>query len=346
MRAKKDVIVDGNVDIGGKLKVSGKSTFKNDIIIKKSILFDDANEFAYIPATSTSRPVFFIGKNTAKVLPYYECPTAQANTDPLFIHVGAVISRMPAGSGVGLTDASISMQVASWNGNGLIEVSGVAADGTGTNGLEINSFCKRNTYINCGWDLNPNNFVNGGRVYMGAEVQMQSALRIGYNASTTFDALTAIEINQNTTNGNAIKFNTYNNALKVLTINNPNFAKSPFVVYGSGKTQIGSETVSSRPNSLLTVSGEIDCKSLYVLKPTNWQDKVFAPDYKLQKLSEVEKYIDANKHLPGIKSEKEILENGYDVNETDAVLLEKIENLYLYIIQQQKEIEELKKKVK
>jgi hypothetical protein len=101
----------------------------------------------------------------------------------------------------------------------------------------------------------------------------------------------------------------------------------------------------SHPNAKLTVGGEIDCMSLYVLKPTSWQDRVFENEYKLEKLNSIEKYILEFKHLPGIKSEKEILEKGYDVNEIDAVLLEKIENLYLYIIQQQKEIDELKNKM-
>ncbi len=120
-----------------------------------------------------------------------------------------------------------------------------------------------------------------------------------------------------------------------------------FKVYADGRTYIGSQNVASRINTAsLTVNGEIVCKALYVFKPVSWSDKVFKSNYKLQDLKEVEKYINKNNHLPGIKSEEEIMENGYDVNETDAMLLEKIENLYLYIIQQQKEIDELKSKIK
>ena len=123
--------------------------------------------------------------------------------------------------------------------------------------------------------------------------------------------------------------------------------KNLMSIQASGKVYIGKKLVdpASHPNAMLMVGGELDCMSLYVLKPTSWQDRVFEKEYKLENLNSVEQYITKHKHLPGIKSEKEILEKGYDVNEIDAVLLEKIENLYLYIIQQQKEIEALKNKM-
>ncbi|MDP1800547.1 MAG: hypothetical protein Q8L81_04295 [Bacteroidota bacterium] len=120
-----------------------------------------------------------------------------------------------------------------------------------------------------------------------------------------------------------------------------------FTIMGDGKTYIGKEKViASRPNSMLTVAGEVDCKSLYVLKPATWSDYVFDKKYKLTDLTTVENYIKENNHLPGVPSEKDVLENGYDVNKADAVLLAKIEELYLYIIKQDKEIQELKSKIK
>ena len=91
------------------------------------------------------------------------------------------------------------------------------------------------------------------------------------------------------------------------------------------------------------MSGKIVCKSLFVLKQATWADFVFHKK-EIESLESVEKYINANKHLPGIPSEKEVLENGYDMNEMDAKLLEKIETLYLHIIALEKEIKELKNK--
>ena len=63
-------------------------------------------------------------------------------------------------------------------------------------------------------------------------------------------------------------------------------------------------------------------------------------------LTEVEKYINENKHLPSVPSEKEVKENGINTAEMDAILLQKIEELTLYIMQQQKDIDALKKEIK
>jgi hypothetical protein len=77
----------------------------------------------------------------------------------------------------------------------------------------------------------------------------------------------------------------------------------------------------------------------------NWADYVFAKDYKLRDLGELEAYINANKHLPNIPSADEMVENGLDVATMDAKLLEKIEELSLYIIEQNKRIEKLEQKI-
>lgn len=75
---------------------------------------------------------------------------------------------------------------------------------------------------------------------------------------------------------------------------------------------------------------------------TNWSDFVFNEDYKLMPLHEVESFLLANKHLPNVPSATEMVENGLDVAQMDAKLLEKVEELTLYIIEQNKQIEELK----
>jgi hypothetical protein len=74
----------------------------------------------------------------------------------------------------------------------------------------------------------------------------------------------------------------------------------------------------------------------------NWSDYVFANDYKLKPLEEVEAFVKANKHLPGMLSADQMVKEGNDLGATDAKLLEKIEELTLYLIDMQKEIELLK----
>ncbi len=80
--------------------------------------------------------------------------------------------------------------------------------------------------------------------------------------------------------------------------------------------------------------------------PTNWSDFVFDDNYDLRPLSDVEKFIKKNKHLPEIPSTEEVHKEGLDLAQMDAKLLQKVEELTLYVIQQQKEINELKKRLK
>ena len=77
---------------------------------------------------------------------------------------------------------------------------------------------------------------------------------------------------------------------------------------------------------------------------TNWSDFVFDDDYKIRPLSEVETFINKNKHLPDIPSAEEVVKNGVDLAEMDARLLQKVEELTLYIIRLEKEVDGLKQK--
>lgn len=95
----------------------------------------------------------------------------------------------------------------------------------------------------------------------------------------------------------------------------------------------------------LAVAGKIIAEEIVVKLQANWADYVFEDDYKLSSLAEVKQYIKKHKHLPGIPSAKEVEENGITVGEMNTLLLKKIEELTLYIIQQNEEIESLKRKI-
>lgn len=75
---------------------------------------------------------------------------------------------------------------------------------------------------------------------------------------------------------------------------------------------------------------------------SDWSDYVFDSNYKLASLEEVKSFIETNKHLPNVPSSEEVVNKGIDVATMDATLLRKIEELTLYVLQQQKEIDELK----
>jgi hypothetical protein len=98
------------------------------------------------------------------------------------------------------------------------------------------------------------------------------------------------------------------------------------------------------PRSSLAVNGTIKAKNL-TLHPSGWADYVFDSSYRLPALSEVESYIHREHHLPGMASAATVQKEGIDVGESQAGLLKKVEELTLYTIKQDHEIEDLKKQV-
>ena len=97
------------------------------------------------------------------------------------------------------------------------------------------------------------------------------------------------------------------------------------------------------PSYKLDVNGTIRANEIIV--NTTGADFVFAEDYKLRPLSEVKAFITENKHLPEIKSAQEMQENGVGINELQTQLLQKIEELTLYLIQQEQTIQELRQEI-
>jgi hypothetical protein len=111
----------------------------------------------------------------------------------------------------------------------------------------------------------------------------------------------------------------------------------------SGNVGIGTTATA---NAKLTVRGKIIAMSMDITEDVPASDYVFEEDYKLMPLNELEAYVTVNKHLPEVKSAQEFKENGYNIGQMDDVLLRKIEELTLYVIEQQKMIDELRKDLK
>lgn len=94
------------------------------------------------------------------------------------------------------------------------------------------------------------------------------------------------------------------------------------------------------PTSKLDVDGKVRAEEIKV-EVVNPPDYVFADNYSLNGLSDVEQYIRNNKHLPDVPSAGEMLDEGIDLGEMNMRLLKKIEELTLYLIEQNKRIEKL-----
>ncbi|UII77354.1 tail fiber protein [Flagellimonas sp. HMM57] len=111
-----------------------------------------------------------------------------------------------------------------------------------------------------------------------------------------------------------------------------------FTIVHNGAVGIGT----TNPGTYkLAVKGKIRAEEIKV--ETGWADYVFKENYDLPTLEEVEKHIQEKGHLINIPSAKEVEENGIQLGEMNKLLLEKIEELTLYTLQQQKEIEQYKR---
>ncbi len=121
---------------------------------------------------------------------------------------------------------------------------------------------------------------------------------------------------------------TDNDISKPIAVNNA-AGDDVFIVWGNGVVntkKIYAEEISVQLNAI----------------GISWPDYVFKDDYKLSSLAEVEEYIEENKHLPNVPSEEEVLKDGINLGEMDAILLRKIEELTLYMIDLKKENKELR----
>jgi hypothetical protein len=93
-----------------------------------------------------------------------------------------------------------------------------------------------------------------------------------------------------------------------------------------------------------SVDGVGAFKEIAVLEPLQWADYVFDKDYKLITLDSVKTFVDQNHHLPNVPSAEEVSKNGIMLGEMNAILLRKIEELTLYVIDLKKELETIKTK--
>ncbi|MCH7403552.1 tail fiber protein [Belliella kenyensis] len=112
-------------------------------------------------------------------------------------------------------------------------------------------------------------------------------------------------------------------------------------VSNNGNVGIGTTT----PSNKLEVNGTIRAKEVK-LEATNWPDYVFEKDYELMPLEAVKSFIDQKGHLPGLKSAKEYEEEGVNMLELNQKLLEKVEELTLYVLQIKYKNDEIREEIK
>lgn len=121
---------------------------------------------------------------------------------------------------------------------------------------------------------------------------------------------------------------------------------SVFAINRYGQVRVGSTAPTGSYSSYkLSVDGDIVVKRC-VVQVSNWADYVFEPDYSMPSLTELETYVTTNKHLPGVPSAAEVADKGIETGEMNKILLQKVEELTLYMIDLKKENEQIKNELK
>lgn len=196
----------------------------------------------------------------------------------------------------------------------------------------------------------------GGTVYVdGSETKIQA----GTNVSVTGVGTIASPYVINSIAGNTCNIYTCDGTLtgnRTVTMagNNMIFNTSGNTPTTGGRIYIGNTTAFTAANfptstgdyRLYVEGGILTEKVKVALRPSaNWADYVFASDYKLMPLKDVEAFVKSNKHLPGISSAETLTKEGLDLGEMQAKQMEKIEELTLYAIEQNKKIEKQEKEI-
>ncbi|CAH0312368.1 hypothetical protein SRABI27_04841 [Pedobacter sp. Bi27] len=117
----------------------------------------------------------------------------------------------------------------------------------------------------------------------------------------------------------------------------PNWNVAKMVLTANGQLGIGTNS----PTDMLTVAGKIGAREIKV-STTAGADFVFEPAYKLPDLTELEKFVKTNKHLPEIPTAKQMVENGVNLGELNIKLLQKVEELTLHLIEKDKALNQEK----
>ena len=232
----------------------------------------------------------------------------------------------------------------------------------GYDALKVNGEGQNNVVV--GHKAGMNNGFGGDNVFVGAYAGHQNG--VGYD--NVYLGATAGANNSGTSNvligraaGNMLDGGYRNvfigyqagrdltNVRDKLYIQNSADTETP-LIYGDfllGK--VGIETSYVPSDYKFAVNGDIIAEEIQVMERIHWPDYVFDAEYELMPLAELETEIETLGHLPGVPSAEEVEENGHALGKMDAILLEKVEELTLHLIEinkqmaaQQAEIDSLK----
>ena len=246
--------------------------------------------------------------------------------------------------------------IINFNSNGDIEMKTVEAGSANStiSGWNRGFIIKNNGIIGIGTS-DPGNYVGAGDVKLdvigghgnfGKIINGEhNFVRLGYNGANCI--IDAYDKYDNQGGNGALLINWYSGRDVVVGGGAPNISTGDFktryntyLCTEDGAVGIGTANTQGYKLAVKGSSGII-AEEVTIKLHSNWPDYVFTDDYELESLENLREFIYKNKHLPGVPNKKEVQKNGIKVKELNKILLEKIEELTLYTIDQQELINQL-----
>lgn len=218
-------------------------------------------------------------------------------------------------------------------------------------------------FVNDTWQpVAPTGWFSG---YGGMKFFTSGQRRLSIHANGTLEASNPLIMAPAAAANNYIQFKNNGTNLAIMGSSGSIYGNNPdnfgLSVYGSGNLEFSTANTkqmvitnsgyigigTSVPTEKLSVKGKIRAQELKIESSTtgNWPDYVFKPTYKLTPLPELEQFIKTHQHLPEVPSAKQVAANGIEVGANQALLLKKIEELTLHMIEMNKNVEVLNNKV-
>ena len=362
--------IDGDLSVTNKLNVGNKLSFGNNGSTQKiSIDFTQSNSTTPAILKFSGTGIGLIGGGTGtdgNPTPNLECVNGlglvNAFAQAISVAYNPTGPTNPTGGNVLMGHNGI---------NAFIETQGTGTAPTNSpnhpGDLFINKTCSRNVYFfshiaNGGFGTTLTNVVSiDGQLNIRKNMQLSTS---GASFTDNFSKLyinsdigsssNGIKIKHGYSGGDGIKIATYNDAVAFEVTQSPNIANdgpTTFKIEGDGKTAITTtnttaftiqDGTSGQVNFKVNKNGETYSRHVKVMI-TNFPDYVFEPNYKLLSLYEIEQFYLKNKRLPEMPSAKDVEKNNLDLGEMNNLLVKKIEEMTILMIELKKEVDLLKK---
>jgi hypothetical protein len=350
---------NAKLDIVGKIKITDGSQGVN------KVLTSDASglaSWADIPVTVATTTAWGLLGNTNATASSFLGTALNTDFDLIFKRNGVLSGKL--NSALALTTFGVSAGLANTTGinntflgtaSGATNTTGEKNTGLGVQSLLSNISGNNNTAI--GVNTLRSNTSGSRNLAIGYDALYGNttgtdniAIGLSAGSSITSGIKNIILGSPSATSPTNLTQGSYNTIIgSDITGISPTLSNNIILADGQGNRRINVNElgnvgigVSTVPNNYkLAVAGAIIATKVTVKIQANWPDYVFNKNYELPSLQSVESFIKTNNHLPGVPSAEEVKEKGIDLGDNQTILLKKVEELTLYIIDQDKKIVKL-----